>query len=194
MTSHCQVRGVGLDSGAERGLVGASNGLGGGGVATLMRASKRVAAFLGDCWRVGVDEGDGEMWGGLRVELTHAGPLRARGAIPAAMATYNRLHGSTRRLVQLLCPRGEAADRAGTNSEQLSGTRRPDGELSATGRAWDTQWLEVAEVSRPGDTAAVCRQGSRKRAQVAQDEPASGTRQQCASGAYAEGLGWLSEA
>ncbi|KAK3237188.1 hypothetical protein CYMTET_52716 [Cymbomonas tetramitiformis] len=41
---------------------------------------------------------------------------------------------------QLLCPPGEVAGRAGTNSDQqLSGRRRPDGELSAPGRAWDTQ-------------------------------------------------------
>ncbi|KAK3255679.1 hypothetical protein CYMTET_35154 [Cymbomonas tetramitiformis] len=39
------------------------------------------------------------MWGGPRVELTHAGPLRARGPIPAAMTTYNRLYGSIRHLI-----------------------------------------------------------------------------------------------
>ncbi|KAK3251628.1 hypothetical protein CYMTET_39030 [Cymbomonas tetramitiformis] len=62
-----------------------------GGVATLMGASRRVAGLLGGlmAWG-GLMRMTGEMWGGPRVELTHAGPLRARGAIPAAMTTYNR--------------------------------------------------------------------------------------------------------
>ncbi|KAK3279617.1 hypothetical protein CYMTET_12509 [Cymbomonas tetramitiformis] len=82
-----------------------------GGVATLMGASRRMAGLLGGV--AGMVRVTREMWGGSRVELTHAGPLRARGPISAAMTTYN--------------------------SEQLSGRRRPDGELSATVRAWDTQ-------------------------------------------------------
>ncbi|KAK3275288.1 hypothetical protein CYMTET_16570, partial [Cymbomonas tetramitiformis] len=71
-----------------------------GGVATLMGASRRVAGLLGGlmAWG-GLMRMTGEMWGGPRVELTHAGPLRARGAILAAMTTYNRLHGSIRHLI-----------------------------------------------------------------------------------------------
>ena len=40
-----------------------------------------------------------ETWRGMWVELTLAGPLGARGPIPAAMTTYNRLHGSIRHLI-----------------------------------------------------------------------------------------------
>ncbi|KAK3273067.1 hypothetical protein CYMTET_18670 [Cymbomonas tetramitiformis] len=71
-----------------------------GGVATLMGASRRVAGLLGGVDGMGeLMRMTGEMWGGPRVELTHAGPLRARGPIPAAMTTYNRLHGSIRHLI-----------------------------------------------------------------------------------------------
>ena len=43
-----------------------------------------------------------EMWVGSRVELTHAGPLGARGPIiPAVMTTYNRFRGSIRHLISL---------------------------------------------------------------------------------------------
>ncbi|KAK3287658.1 hypothetical protein CYMTET_4840 [Cymbomonas tetramitiformis] len=71
-----------------------------GGVATLMGASRRVAGLLGGVDGMGgTDEDDGGDVGRSRVELTHAGPLRARGPIPAAMTTYNRLHGSIRHLI-----------------------------------------------------------------------------------------------
>ncbi|KAK3241179.1 hypothetical protein CYMTET_49033 [Cymbomonas tetramitiformis] len=59
------------------------------------------------------------------------------------------------------------------------------------------QAMALAEGWPPwhGDTAAVRRQDSRRGAQLGgRDEPASGTRRQCAGGADAEGLGWLSEA
>ncbi|KAK3251844.1 hypothetical protein CYMTET_38837 [Cymbomonas tetramitiformis] len=62
-----------------------------GGVATLMGASRRVAGLLGGLMAWGeLMRMTGEMWGGPRVEMTHAGPLRARGPILAAMTTYNR--------------------------------------------------------------------------------------------------------
>ncbi|KAK3237217.1 hypothetical protein CYMTET_52688 [Cymbomonas tetramitiformis] len=69
--------------------------------------------------------------------------------------------------------------------------------------AWDMSlvvegWLDWRGWAGFRDATAVHRQHSRSEAQVARsgvrDEPASGTRQQCAGGADAEGLGWLSDA
>ncbi|KAK3276921.1 hypothetical protein CYMTET_15027 [Cymbomonas tetramitiformis] len=140
-----------------------------GGVATLMGASRRVAGLLGGlmAWG-GLMRMTGEMWGGPRVELTHAGPLRARGAILAAMTTYNRLHGSIRHLISF--------------------------------RAHRARLLAVPELTAVGgsgvmwDVGLVVEGWLDSRSSGGRDEPASGTRRQCAGGADAEGLGWLSEA
>ena len=69
---------------------------------------------------------------------------------------------------QLLGPLGEVAGRARTNGEQLSGRRRPDGELSATGRAWDAQvcWgmgPQVETTQNNSDGASVERIGQIRR-------------------------------
>ncbi|KAK3288055.1 hypothetical protein CYMTET_4449 [Cymbomonas tetramitiformis] len=93
-----------------------------GGVATLMGRAGGWPAFLEGLMAWGkLMRMTGEMWGGPRVEMTHVGPLRARGPILAAMTTYNTLHGSIRHLISfrahwaLPCPSGEVAGRAGTH-------------------------------------------------------------------------------
>ncbi|KAK3283284.1 hypothetical protein CYMTET_9004 [Cymbomonas tetramitiformis] len=140
-----------------------------GGVATLMGASRRVAGLLGGlmAWG-GLMRMTGEMWGGPRVELTHAGPLRARGPIPAAMTTYNRRKSVADAQVWMRA----------TQFIILSPLGQRLGILAV---AWTQQQCA-------GRTAA---EGLSSRGR---DEPASGTRRQCAGGADAEGLGWLSEA
>ena len=111
-----------------------------GGVATLMGVSRRVAGLLeGAVGRGGPvegDDGDVERHGG-GVDTCRA--PRSPGAHPGSddhLQQVARQHTASH---QLLGPLGEVAGRAGTNGEQLSGRRRPDGELSATGRAWDAQ-------------------------------------------------------
>ncbi|KAK3242740.1 hypothetical protein CYMTET_47589 [Cymbomonas tetramitiformis] len=143
-----------------------------GGVATLMGASRRVAGLLGGLMAWGeLMRMTGEMWGGPRVELTHAGPLRARGPILAAMTTYNRRKSVADAQVWMratqfiiLSPLGQ---RLGILAVAL-----------IEGQGW-TGFRHKAAVR--------WRSGGR-------DVPASGTRHQCAGSADAEGLGWLSEA
>ncbi|KAK3264306.1 hypothetical protein CYMTET_26947 [Cymbomonas tetramitiformis] len=135
-----------------------------GEVATLVGASRRVAGLhegvvgMGELMRV-----TREMWGGSQVELTHAGPLRAREPIPAAMTTYNRRKSVAGATVRMRA----------THFIILSPLGHPLGILAA---AWAWWWRYDSRSS-----------GGR-------DKPASGKRQQCAGGADAEGLGWLSEA
>ncbi|KAK3278616.1 hypothetical protein CYMTET_13456 [Cymbomonas tetramitiformis] len=190
-----------------------------GGVATLMGASRRVAGLLGGVDGMGgTDEDDGgDVGRSAGGDDTRRAP-QSPGAHPGSddhLQQVARQHTASH---QLPCPSGEVAGRAGTNSEQLSGRRRPGGELSATGRAWDTQATvgmgpQVGTVRRDSYSASVERIAQAVggsgvmwdvglvvegwldwRSSGGRDEPASGTRRQCAGGADAEGLGWLSEA
>ncbi|KAK3236904.1 hypothetical protein CYMTET_52984 [Cymbomonas tetramitiformis] len=186
-----------------------------GGVATLMGASRRVAGLLGGVDGMGgTDEDDGGDVGRSAGGVDTRRAPQSPGAHPGSddhLQQVARQHTASH---QLPCPPGEVAGRAGTNSEQLSGRRRPGGELSATGRAWDTQATvgmgpQVGTVRRDSYSASVERiaqavGGSGVMWDVGlvvegwldwrRDEPASGTSRQCAGGADAEGLGWLSEA
>ncbi|KAK3256566.1 hypothetical protein CYMTET_34304 [Cymbomonas tetramitiformis] len=111
-----------------------------GGVATLMGASRRVAGLLGGVDGMGgTDEDDGgDVGRSAGGDDTRRAP-QSPGAHPGSddhLQQVARQHTASHQLPR---PPGEVAGRAGTNSEQLSGRRRPGGELSATGRAWDTQ-------------------------------------------------------
>ncbi|KAK3242771.1 hypothetical protein CYMTET_47555 [Cymbomonas tetramitiformis] len=132
-----------------------------GGVATLMGASRRVAGLLERVAGMGAtgegDVGDvGRLAGGVDTRRAPQSP----GAHPGSddhLQQVARQHTASQ---QLPCPPGEVAGRAGTNSEQLSGRRRPGGELSATGRAWDTQATvgmgpQVGTVRRDSYSASV---------------------------------------
>ncbi|KAK3238687.1 hypothetical protein CYMTET_51315 [Cymbomonas tetramitiformis] len=132
-----------------------------GGVATLMGASRRVAGLLGGVDGMGgTDEDDGgDVGRSAGGDDTRRAP-QSPGAHPGSddhLQQVARQHTASH---QLPCPSGEVAGRAGTNSEQLSGRRRPGGELSATGRAWDTQATvgmgpQVETVRRDSYSASV---------------------------------------
>ncbi|KAK3241159.1 hypothetical protein CYMTET_49048 [Cymbomonas tetramitiformis] len=132
-----------------------------GGVATLMGASRRVAGLLGGVDGMGgTDEDDGgDVGRSAGGDDTRRAP-QSPGAHPGSddhLQQVARQHTASH---QLPCPSGEVAGRAGTNSEQLSGRRRPGGELSATGRAWDTQATvgmgpQVGTVRRDSYSASV---------------------------------------
>ncbi|KAK3286526.1 hypothetical protein CYMTET_5926 [Cymbomonas tetramitiformis] len=190
-----------------------------GGVATLMGASRRVAGLLGGVDGMGgTDEDDGGDVGRSAGGVDTRRAPQSPGAHPGSddhLQQVARQHPASH---QLPCPRGKVAGRAGTNSEQLSGRRQSGGELSATGRAWDTQATvgmgpQVGAVRHDSYSASVERIAQAVggsgvmwdvglvvegwldwRSSGGRDEPASGTRRQCAGGADAEGLGWLSEA
>ncbi|KAK3242763.1 hypothetical protein CYMTET_47559 [Cymbomonas tetramitiformis] len=218
-----------------------------------MEDVRREAEHLGTVG--GQGKGTAEARSGERVQAQAVDTCRAPqspGAHPGSddhLKQFARQHTASH---QLPCLQGEVAGHAGTNSEQLSGRQRPDGELSATGRAWDTQatvgmgpqvgtvrvtvtaqvWSALLKFAAPSQGNQ--RKGSshgelvlgvegyrRKSVADAQavggsgvmwdvglvvegwldwrrlggrDEPASGTRRQCADSADAEGVGWLSEA
>ncbi|KAK3271640.1 hypothetical protein CYMTET_20026 [Cymbomonas tetramitiformis] len=132
-----------------------------GGVATLMGASRRVAGLLGGVDGMGgTDEDDGGDVGRSAGGVDTRRAPQSPGAHPGSddhLQQVARQHTASH---QLPCPPGEVAGRAGTNSEQLSGRRRPGGELSATGRAWDTQATvgmgpQVGTVRRDSYSASV---------------------------------------
>ncbi|KAK3243315.1 hypothetical protein CYMTET_47023 [Cymbomonas tetramitiformis] len=190
-----------------------------GGVATLMGASRRVAGLLGGVDGMGgTDEDDGGDVGRSAGGVDTRRAPQSPGAHPGSddhLQQVARQHTASH---QLPCPPGEVAGRAGTNSEQLSGRRRPGGELSATGRAWDTQAAvgmgpQVGTVRRDSYSASVERiaqaQVGGGCASLDEGNPVYsqpletalgdsgrgvGKRQQCVGVADAHGLGWLSEA
>ncbi|KAK3267830.1 hypothetical protein CYMTET_23642 [Cymbomonas tetramitiformis] len=149
-----------------------------GGVATLMGASRRVAGLLERVAGMGAtgegDVGDvGRLAGGVDTRRAPQSP----GAHPGSddhLQQVARQHTASH---QLPCPAGEVAGRAGTNR--------------GSGVLWDVglvvkRWLEWRREQR-----VVLRVGLVVEIWIAQldgrDEPASGTRRQCAGSADAEG-------
>ncbi|KAK3273354.1 hypothetical protein CYMTET_18404 [Cymbomonas tetramitiformis] len=177
-----------------------------GRVATLKGASRRVANLLGGVVGVGgADERDGGDVGRLAGGVDTCRAPHSPGAHTDTDDHLQQVARYDSASHQLPCPHGEVAGRAGTNSEQLSGRRRPAGELLATGWAWDTQatvGMGPQVLGRVGGSGVVPiglvvkRLGGGEmapRSSGGRDEP-PGKRQQCADGVDAEGLGWLSEA
>ncbi|KAK3262304.1 hypothetical protein CYMTET_28827 [Cymbomonas tetramitiformis] len=125
------------------------------GVATLTGVSGRVASLLegavgmGGARREGAEGDVGGVAGG--VDTCQAPQIP--GAHPDNddhLQQVARQHTASH---QLPCPRGEVVCRAGTaNDDHLLGRRRPVGELSATGRAWNAQAYVKEQCST---TAAV---------------------------------------
>ncbi|KAK3253652.1 hypothetical protein CYMTET_37104 [Cymbomonas tetramitiformis] len=166
-----------------------------GGVATLMGASRRVAGLLGGVDGMGgTDEDDGGDVGRSAGGVDTRRAPQSPGGHPAAMTTYNRLHGSIRHLISFRAHRArllavpELTAQVGGGCASLDEGNpvyhsQPLGTaLGHSGRGVETQQQCAGRTAAEG-----LRSGGR-------DGPASGTRRQCAGGADAQGLGWLSEA
>ncbi|KAK3286369.1 hypothetical protein CYMTET_6071 [Cymbomonas tetramitiformis] len=190
-----EVEHLGTVGGQGRGTAEARSGGARAGIGGLSQAASSVEDIL-DEWDDLLSPGPGS--GVWTQEQSGASPEQAMALAEGGVAT---LMGASRRVAGLL---GGIDGMGGTDEDDGGDVGRRKSVTDAQVWMRATQFIILSPLGqRLGILAVAWRHNSSAQAgrtaaeglsSGGRDEPASGTRQQCAGGADAEGLGWLSEA